>query len=162
MRTPIAHPLPVLGSILCHKADGSTALLPASTECFYTFDVNAVRELYGLQLLNEDCKPATATLAAKQDSIARTSVLIRSTPGFRDCGYESVEVESKDERIVRLEQQSAALSKLMRLAKPIVDQDYEVANVDAELLDEMDALRVQIQQSSRGGVVSPNGCEVVR
>lgn len=160
MRTPIAHPLPVLGSILVHKSDGSTVLLPASSECFDPYEINAVRKL--IDLVPIEGEPESLTLARMQKEVVRSSVAIRSTPGFMDCGYESVEIESKDERIVRLEQANSALTKWKNLTTPIVDQDYEVANMDGEIIDKIEAFRVQICRSERGEVVSPNGCEVVR
>jgi len=160
MRTPIAHPLPTLGSILVHKSDGSTVLLPASSECFDPNEINAVRKL--IDLVPIEGEPTPVTLAHAQKETVRSSVAIRSTPGFMNCGYDSVEVESKDERIVRLEQANSALTKWKNLTTPIVDQDYEVANMDGEMIDKMEALRAQICRSERGNVVSPNGYEVVQ
>lgn len=151
MRTPIAHPLPVLGTILVHKSDGSTVLLPASSECYDPYEINVVRKL--LDLVPIEGEPESLTLARMQKEVVRSSVAIRSTPGFMDCGYESVEIESKDERIVRLEQANSALTKWKNLTTPIVDQDYEVANMDGEMIDKIEALRVQICRSERGEVV---------
>lgn len=164
MRKPIDHPLPLVGSVLVHKADGSTMLMSVLSECWESFELNAVRALFSLEPLDPDKRYQPSRIGNLQHETDRKSVVIRSMPGFLHCGFEGVEIESKDERIVRLEQYVEALENWKRLATPIVKQDCEAAWLvrDGEVIDTMEALRVQIQRGSCGEVVSPNGCEVVR
>ena len=161
MRTPIAHPLPILGSILVHKSDGSTVLLPASTESFSAYEIGAVREKLGLAPLDEP--PTPISLGKMQRSATRESVVIRSSPGFMNCGYESVEIESKDERIVRLEQANKALERWMDATLPLVGDVMEAFKEEPEMVAFRGRILAALEKTGAGGVVvSPKGCEVVR
>lgn len=160
MRTPIAHPLPVLGTILVHKSDGSTVLLPASSECFDPYEINAVRKL--LDLVPIEGEPESLTLARMQKEVVRSSVAIRSTPGFMNCGYESVEIESKDERIVRLEKSAVANLRYVELTATMVGHILNTAKLQMQRDKIIGFIAALEKPSDRGNVVSPNGCEVVR
>lgn len=86
--------------------------MPASTECWDALGPAPVRALFGLPPHDRD--PWRSTLGDEQREASRVGVCIRSQPGFRDCGYESVKVESKDERLARLE---ASLARQTAIAE---------------------------------------------
>ena len=89
------------GTIAVHFENGTTLILPASTECWDPLGPAPVRALF--QLPPHDREPWTSTLGDEQRESSQVGVCIRAQPGFRGCGFESVKVESKDERIARLE-----------------------------------------------------------
>lgn len=100
-------------TVLVHFENGVMAILPALTECWDALGPAPVRALFQLPPHEREW---SGTLAGVQQETVRVGVCIRSQPGFRGCGYESAKVESKDERIARLE---ASLARQTTIAETL-------------------------------------------
>ena len=127
------------------------AILPALTECWDPLGPAPIRALFQLPPHEREW---IGTLAGVQQETVRVGVCIRSQPGFRGCGYESVKVESKDERIARLEASLARQTARANAALGAVQAARETVN-DMVPLRKPDPMIYDGQKAKRLDPVQP-------